>query len=65
MNFQSKCPTTMVESMFTKQIKIPKERIEQSWQRLQKRETFVKSQFFRIKLNLIMKVKKVFSLQVN
>ena len=50
MNFQSKCPTNMVESLFTKQIKIPKERIEQSWQRLQKRETFVKSQFFPYKV---------------
>jgi hypothetical protein len=33
-----------------KLIKIPKERIEQSWQKLQKRETFVKSQFFPYKV---------------
>ena len=37
MNFQSKCPTNMVESLFTKQMRIPKERIEQSWQRSKKR----------------------------
>ena len=45
MNFQSKCPSALVESVFTKEIKVPRERVESSWQKLQRRETFVKGQF--------------------
>lgn len=44
MNFQSKRPPAMIESIFFKELKVSEDKIEKTWKKLQKRETFVKSQ---------------------
>ena len=43
MNIQSKCPNHMIESIFEKKILFKKDK-QESWKRLQRRETFVDSQ---------------------
>ena len=40
MKFQSQCPKGMFKSKFEKKIYIPQDRIEASWERLQKKRNF-------------------------